>query len=130
MITVRDEIAKNLRFYRKKNGLTQKALAEKLDLKSSSISNWETGVNSIDIDTLHLVCVILSISINDMFGVLANQSLTQTTEILSSNQQQLLNNFDQLNTEGQERLLETSEDMLELERYKKCDIVTMGKKQA
>lgn len=43
MGTVRDEIAKNLLFYRKKLGLTQKELSIKLGVKNSAVSNWEKG---------------------------------------------------------------------------------------
>ncbi|MFR5700449.1 MAG: helix-turn-helix domain-containing protein [Eubacterium ramulus] len=53
---IKDVIAKNLLFYRKKNKITQKKLAEKLGVKHNAISSWKNGVNSIDIDTLFRVC--------------------------------------------------------------------------
>ena len=72
MHNVRTEIAKNLLFYRKQNKFTQKQLAELLGVKNSAVSNWEKGLNSIDIDTLHIACTVFNISINDMFGVFSN----------------------------------------------------------
>ena len=68
MSTVREEIAKNLLFYRKKSGLTQKELAGKLGVKNTAVSNWESGNNSIDIDTLFLACEIFGVTLNDMYG--------------------------------------------------------------
>lgn len=68
MSTVRDEIAKNLLYYRKKSGLTQKELAEKLGVKNTAVSNWESGNNSIDIDTLFRACEIFEVTLNDMYG--------------------------------------------------------------
>ena len=68
MSTVRDEIAKSLLFYRKKCGLTQKELAEKLGVKNTAVSNWESGNNSIDIETLFLACEIFGVTLNDMYG--------------------------------------------------------------
>jgi transcriptional regulator with XRE-family HTH domain len=68
MSTVREEIAKNLLYYRKKSGYTQKQLAEKLGVKNSAVSNWENGQNSIDIETLCKACEIFQITLNDMYG--------------------------------------------------------------
>lgn len=77
-MTVREEIAKNLHFYRKNRGITQKELAAKVGVTNSAISNWEKGLNSIDIDTLHNVCIALDVSISEMFGVYANNPDTLT----------------------------------------------------
>lgn len=64
---VKELIAKNLLYYRKKNKITQKALAEQLGVKHNAISSWENGVNSIDIDTLFRVCKIFGVTVNDMY---------------------------------------------------------------
>ena len=80
MATVRDEIAKNFLFYRKKSGLTQKELAEKLGVKNTAVSNWESGNNSIDIETLFLACKIFGITINDMYGKFSNKTKNPAPE--------------------------------------------------
>lgn len=69
MGNVKEEIAKNLLFYRKKFGYTQKYLADLLGVKHNAISSWENGTNSIDMDTLFNVCNIFNISISEMFGI-------------------------------------------------------------
>lgn len=66
---VREQIAKNIQYYRKKRKLTQKELARQLGVNNSAVSNWETGANSIDIDTLFRVCKILGVTANDMYGI-------------------------------------------------------------
>ncbi len=71
MGTVKEEIAKNLLYYRKKSNLTQKQLAEKLGVKNSAVSNWENGANSIDIETLFQACNIFGITLNDIYGLYA-----------------------------------------------------------
>ncbi len=68
MQTIREEIAKNLLYYRKKSGMTQKQLAELIGVKNTAVSNWESGNNSIDIDTLALACEIFGVTLNDMYG--------------------------------------------------------------
>lgn len=68
MITVKKEVAKNLHYFRKKQHMTQRELANKLGVKHNAISSWEKGINSIDTDVLFKICHILNISINDIFG--------------------------------------------------------------
>lgn len=66
---IKEIVAKNLLYYRKKNKITQKELADKLGVKHNAISAWENGVNSIDIDTLFQVCKIFGITVNDMYDI-------------------------------------------------------------
>ena len=70
---IKETVAKNLLYYRKKNKITQKELAEKLGVKHTAISSWENGVNSIDIDTLFQICKIFGITVNDMYASPFNQ---------------------------------------------------------
>lgn len=113
MTGIREEIAKNLLFYRKKCGLTQKALADKLGVKNTAVSNWESGNNSIDIDTLVLACSIFGITLNDMYGKFS------ATPTLSDDESMLLSAYRSMNQEGKEKLLDYSEDLVSGGRYKK-----------
>ncbi|NCB51777.1 MAG: XRE family transcriptional regulator [Clostridia bacterium] len=45
-------VSKNIRRLRKRDGLTQDALAEKLHVTRQAVSNWETGRTQPDIDML------------------------------------------------------------------------------
>ena len=76
--TVRETIAKNLLFYRKQHKMTQKELALQLGVRNSAISNWETGVNSIDIDTLVKACEIFGTTINDMYEAQSDHTVTSS----------------------------------------------------
>lgn len=73
---VKETIAKNLLYYRKKNKITQKELAEQLGVKHNAISAWENGVNSIDIDTLFRVCKIFGVTVNDMYEMTSSDAPT------------------------------------------------------
>ena len=73
---VKETIAKYLLYYRKKNKITQKALAEQLGVKHNAISAWENGVNSIDIDTLFRVCKIFGATVNDMYEMTSSEPTT------------------------------------------------------
>ncbi|MEA4831891.1 MAG: helix-turn-helix transcriptional regulator [Oscillospiraceae bacterium] len=65
---IRDEIAKNILYYRKKIGMSQKDFASKMGVSPPSVSNWESGTNSIDIENLFKACQILGVSIDDIYG--------------------------------------------------------------
>lgn len=114
MDNVREEIAKNILYYRKSKKYTQKELAEYLGVGVSAVSNWEKGVNSVDIDTLYKVCVFLQISINDIFGNFSNI----TSNSLTHHQQTVINNMKGLNIEGQEKLVDYSDDLVSSGKYK------------
>lgn len=73
-MSIKEEIAKNILKYRTSKGMTQKELAEKLGVKNTSVSNWENGNNSIDIDTLLKACEILGVTITDMYGAYATST--------------------------------------------------------
>lgn len=116
MATIRDEISKNLLYYRKKLGYTQKELAEKLGVKNTSVSNWESGYNSIDIETLYRVCGIFGVSVNDMYGV-----FSVSPAPLSDAETYLLDSFRELNEEGREKVTSYVSDLLRTGIYKKDD---------
>ena len=61
-------LAKRLVMYRRKNGLTQKGLAEKLGVANTTVSGWERAASSIDIDTLYRICKIYDITLAEMIG--------------------------------------------------------------
>ena len=73
---IKETVAKNLLYYRKKNKITQKQLAEQLGVKHNAISAWENGVNSVDIDTLFQICKIFGVTVNDMYGIKSDESTT------------------------------------------------------
>ena len=65
---IRKNIMKNIAYYRKLNGYTQKELATILGVKNSSVSNWEQGANAPDIETIFELCKLFKISVSDLFG--------------------------------------------------------------
>lgn len=53
---------------RKKKGMTQKELGEKLNVSDKSISKWERGINMPDVSLYMPLCEALNISINELFA--------------------------------------------------------------
>lgn len=106
MSTVKEEIAKNLLFYRKKAGLTQKQFADMLGVKNTAVSNWESGNNSIDIETLFAACEVFGVTLNDMYGKYSTES-SSSVQDLPADESQLLATYRALNNQGKEYILQT-----------------------
>ena len=95
-----DTMGKRIEFFRKKRGLTQKDLADELNLKNrGTVSAWEVDTTSPKPAMMLELCKVLDISISELFGVEENKGLTKEEE-------KLLASYKDLNEEGQERLAE------------------------
>lgn len=62
------KIGKYIAFKRKEQGLTQKQLAEKLNMSDKSVSKWERGICLPDVSVYLELCKILDISINEFLA--------------------------------------------------------------
>ena len=54
---------------RKEHGMSQEALAKKLDVKQNTVSQWETGVRNPSLPMLLRIAEILNCSVNDLVQV-------------------------------------------------------------
>ena len=62
-------IGKNIHKFRKQKGYTQSELAERLGVKNTTVSNWETGDNNPPADLLGNICDVLGISASELLGL-------------------------------------------------------------
>lgn len=62
------KIGKYIAAKRKALGLTQKQLAEKLNMSDKSVSKWERGICLPDVTVYLELCEILGISINEFLA--------------------------------------------------------------
>ena len=63
------EIGMRIRKYRETRNLSQKELADMLNISSSRISNWEQGINRPDADMLANICIALNVSPSELLDV-------------------------------------------------------------
>lgn len=96
-IDVKKNIATNITKYRKDINMSQKELANRLGVVPSRVSNWETGTNMMDIDALFKICDILSVSINDIYGIYPDSKIQ-----LSFNEQNHIKKYRDLDSHGTE----------------------------
>ena len=58
----------NIKSYRKKNGLSQEDLANKLNVVRQTVSKWETGLSVPDAEMLIRLAEVLNTSVNSLLG--------------------------------------------------------------
>lgn len=61
-----NQVGKNIKKLRELKGLTQDSLAEKLNVTRQSVSNWETGKNQPDIETLESLSAALDADVTEI----------------------------------------------------------------
>ncbi len=94
-----------LRQARKAANMTQKELAQAVELKHNAVSNWEKGISSPDPDTIRRLCEILRMPPNFFFD-------TEESATLSGVEFALFGEVRQLSPEDQQ-------DVLNFIRYKR-----------
>lgn len=62
-------IGENIRNFRKKNDLTQEALAERLGVTYQSISRWENGTTYPDLELLPAISETLAVTVDELLGI-------------------------------------------------------------
>ena len=62
-------IGENIRNYRKKNDITQEALADRLGVTYQSVSRWEKGATYPDLELLPAISEILGITVDELIGM-------------------------------------------------------------
>lgn len=105
-------IANNISAQLTRCRMTQADLALKLDVSEATVSNWCKGIKLPRMQKFDSICSALNCSRSDLFNVEPASSIT-------GNEQKLLENFNKLNTSGQEKVLEDIENMTYNPKYKK-----------
>lgn len=76
-ITFKKQVANNLAYYRKKCGLTQSAVAEKLNYSDKAISKWERGDGIPDAYVLSNLAIIYGVSVDTLLSTTVEYLDTQ-----------------------------------------------------
>lgn len=110
---LKEEVAKNILFFRNKKGISRKELAERINVTVASVSHWENARNSMDMDTLHKICNVLNVSITDMFGKFA----TRSQESYSAEEKNIVFKVRRLNEDGKRYILKQFDYALQQDEY-------------
>lgn len=129
------KIGKRIKLRREELNITQDELAKALGYKSrSSVNKIELGENELTQKKIAILSEILNTTPSYIMGWQDETNATASDDLavnkLSKNEKELIENYNKLNEEGQERLLVTSKELTDMDKYKKRDEYVLDKKQA
>lgn len=108
---------KKLREIRKRAGVTMKALGLQIGVSESTISLYESGRRCPDVQTLIRIADYFNVSLDYLCG----------REEVYTSREQIMDLYLQLNFEGQEKLLDYADDLVQSRKYIKAGPNRMGK---
>ena len=121
---IRIALAGKLQRFRKQAGLTTVEVGEKVGKSAKTVSGWEHGRGQPDADTLFLLCELYGIkSIAEFY----TDHAMLDSSVLSNEEIKLLQAFRQLSEEGQSKMVDYADDLVQSGKYIKIDAVIMGK---
>ena len=77
------KIGNFIRELRKEKNLTQKQLAEKINITDKAISKWERGLSFPDITMLNVLCKELNVSVEELLNGEKSKNENNEKKILS-----------------------------------------------
>ena len=136
-----------IRKTRKAQNLTQKELASKLGISQATLSKYESGIIDPTLGQLSAIAKALNTTVMGMVGKIDwgkidisdsfSQNVFPSDSVESSDTENqtdlaelLFKHFSQLNIEGQERLIETADDMVKSGKYKRSDTNQLVEEEA
>lgn len=117
-------IGNKIKEYRKLKGLTQKELARAVGMGDTTIANYEKGLRTPKKNTLFKLANAFDISIDDLFPPIESAKSKQNITKVNFDPRQaiLLSNYNKLNDNRKNKLVQTSEKLLAEEQGKVIDI--------
>ena len=100
-------ICDRIRFYRKNQGMEQKAFAEKIGTQANTVNNWEKGRSRPDVSLLPVICDVLGITLQQLFGLEAPGDALSEREANLVSQYRQLNKGDQYTVDTMVRTMVT-----------------------
>ncbi len=83
----RERIARNITYLRKKYGLSQSELADKIQYSNKNISKWETGETTPSIFTLKKIAELFNVTVDEFVTVLFEEKDNPKPEQLPSSEE-------------------------------------------
>lgn len=116
-------IGERIRTARKQAGLTQKQLADRLNVKYPNIAQWELGTRNPKLETLLKIARALNVTVYDLVDKDYWSNISPEEYAASmyepGTKGRLLFFFDQLTAEGQDKAAERVEELTEIPKYRK-----------
>lgn len=107
-INITEFVANKIKYYRERNNITQKELAEALNTTQQSIARYESGERKADQNILFALASYFKISINDFFPPINIKNNDNEKELLKDTLKRkgFLDENEDLSEENYNRLIE------------------------
>lgn len=105
--------SRQLRYYLSINEMSQKDLAKRLGVGTTSVSNWCTGIKSPRMDKVDAMCEIFGCRRSDL---MENQSAKEA-DVLTIDETSLLSDYNRLNKSGKAKARDYISDLLDNDKY-------------
>ncbi|NCC68649.1 MAG: XRE family transcriptional regulator [Clostridia bacterium] len=131
------EVGNVLRSMRVSSGYSQSELGKMIGKTQQTLARWEQGENQPDITTLFRICELCGTTVQDAFhlpaslvgeiergqeiGEEARSATLRHAEKVLEDEEHLIGLYRELNPEGQEKLVEYADDMVQSRKYIKSD---------
>lgn len=106
------------------HGLNKNTLSKSCDIPYTTIDNWyKRGYDGLKLTTLKKLSSFFGVSLDFWIQEkipLKTKKSPELTEVNSGDLHPLLKIYNELNADGQERLMEYAEELTEIPKYKKC----------
>ncbi len=133
-------IEDKIRRARLRKGITQNKIAEKIGISQPTYAQWENGKRKPKLETLKKIADALEVPVSTLYddyefvdpgeGLTEDQIAKQKAQDQeqlkaikksygAKNEDKLLHNFNAVNEEGQQKIVEYSNDIAENPKYKK-----------
>lgn len=123
------DISEKLYKLRSELGLSQKEFGQKIGASQSAVYYWETGGRTPKLEQIQKIAKALGLPVTDLIDVVEysleeSDKLTKqtgyATRILPSYRyDKLLDRFDELNENGQDKVIEQAELLIKIPEYRK-----------
>lgn len=108
---IRNRLSKNIKDVIDQSGISRKILAEKLNVSQVSVSNWITGKNSPDLETLITFCEMFNVSLDEIYSEMP------ITLHGDHDKERLIEYYDKLNIVGRMKLIDLADDLIRSGKY-------------
>lgn len=107
---VRRMYGDQIKYYRKKNGLSQQALGDRLGVSATAVHKWERGMSQPDIVALKKMADMFGVSIDQLCD---HQACTDENEPEEGNIAVMTRAFRRLSAQEQEKLIAVGKALFE-----------------
>ena len=103
------------------HGLNKNTLSKSCDIPYTTIDNWyKRGYDGLKLTTLKKLSSFFGVSLDFWIQEKIPKKPPEPTDLDSEDLHPLLKIYEQLNVDGQNRLMEYAQDLAEMPKYKKC----------